>query len=118
MFLLLAHTRLDIFPVSRSLVLQCYQVTRLFPPEERFCLVPQARRAALSVHFNLSEGCSRRSGPERRRFFEISRGSVVEVDTAFDIALALGYCTPEALTELGKTIIKTFKILSGLISQS
>jgi four helix bundle protein len=45
-------------------------------------MVQQIRRATLSVHLNIAEGCSRKSPSERKRFFEISRGSLIEVDTA------------------------------------
>jgi len=116
MFLQLAHTRLDVFTVSKQFVLECYRITKNFPTEEKFALVQQIRRAALSVHLNIAEGCSRKSLPERKRFFEISRGSVIEIDTAFDIACSLNYCTETNLTALGEYLIKTFKILSGLIA--
>jgi len=48
--------------------------------------VQQVRRAALSVHLNIAEGCSRKSKSERRRYFEIARGSVIEIDAAIGIA--------------------------------
>lgn len=82
MFLQLAHTKLDIFQASKSLTLECYRITKLFPQEEKFAMVQQIRRAALSVHLNIAEGCSRKSATERKRFYEISRGSVIEIDTA------------------------------------
>jgi four helix bundle protein len=116
MFLHLAHTKLDIFEASKSLVLECYQVTKSFPLEEKYALVSQIRRAALSVHLNVAEGCSRKSLQERKRFFEISRGSVIEVDTALDVAVDLAYCTATDLNLLGEKLIKTFKILCGMIS--
>src|SRR5471030_1422376 len=97
MFLELAHTHLDIYLVSKEFILLCYKATRTFPQEEKFALTQQIRRAALSVHLNLSEGCSRRSMAERKRFFEIARGSVVEVDTAFDIVIELKYVKKEEI---------------------
>lgn len=115
MFLSLAHTKLDIFQASRSFVLECYKITKAFPAEERFTMVQQIRRAALSVHLNIAEGCSRKSSLERKRFFEISRGSVIEIDTALDIANELNYCSSEQLRPLGDKLILTFKQLSGLI---
>ena len=78
-------------------------------------MVQQIRRAALSTHLNIAEGCSRRSEAERKGFFEISRGSVIEVDTAFDIACELGYVAKEDLQLLGSHLISTFKQLCGLI---
>ena len=118
MFLDLKHTKLDIFPLSRKLVIECYKITNNFPAEEKFGMTSQIRRAALSVHLNIAEGCSRKSNAERCRFFEISRGSVVEVDTAFDIALELNYVTRERLNLLGEYILQVFKLLSGLMSNS
>lgn len=86
MFLQLAHTKTPVFEQSKKFILECYRITKDFPTEERFAMVQQIRRAALSVHLNIAEGCSRKSETERKRFFEISRGSVIEVDAAIDIA--------------------------------
>lgn len=116
MFLQLSHTKLDVFQVSRQLVLECYKITKNFPSEEKFALVQQIRRAALSVHLNIAEGCSRTSAVERKRFFEVSRGSVIEIDAALDIALSLTYCTETQLGNLGQLIIKVFKLLSGMMA--
>lgn len=79
-------------------------------------MVAQIRRAALSTHLNVAEGCSRKSVQERKRFFEISRGSVIEVDTALDVAVDLDYCTTTDLQLLGEKLVKTFKILCGMIN--
>jgi four helix bundle protein len=115
MFLQLAHTNTKLFHASKSFTLECYKLTKDSPSEERFAMVQQIRRAALSVHLNIAEGCSRKSEVERKRFFEISRGSVIEVDTAFDIATELNYKTEEQLRPLGEHLVSTFKQLSGLI---
>jgi len=116
MFLELSHTKLDIFKVSKSFVLNCYRETKTFPPEEKFGIVQQIRRAALSVHLNIAEGCSRRSATERKRFYEIARGSVIEVDAALDIAVELNYTTTERLYELGQFMIRCFQMISKMIS--
>lgn len=115
MFLELMHTKKDVFQTSRQFALECYRVTKDFPQEERFAMVQQIRRAALSAHLNIAEGCSRKSDAERKRFFEVSRGSVIEVDTALDIACELQYKTREELQALGTYLVSTFKQLSGLI---
>jgi four helix bundle protein len=115
MFLKLAHTKLDAFEASKSFVLECYKVTKTFPADEKFAMTSQIRRAALSTHLNVAEGCSRKSVSERKRFYEVARGSVIEVDTALDIALSLNYCHTDELTPLGEKLIKTFKILCGMI---
>lgn len=116
MFLESAHTKLDVFKISKALVLSCYKKTRPFPSEERFAMIQQIRRAALSVYLNVAEGCSRKSVAERKRFCEIARGSVIEVDTALDIAFKLGYITKERLTELGILMVRSFQLISKMIS--
>jgi four helix bundle protein len=86
-----------------------------FPSEERFAMVQQIRRAGLSTHLNIAEGSTRKSETERKRFYEVARGSVVEVDTAIDIACELNYKTIDQLQPLGIHIVSTFKQLCGLI---
>ena len=78
-------------------------------------MISQIRRAAVSVHLNLAEGCSRKSQKERNRYFEIARGSVIEIDSAIGIAHKLEYARLEELQPFGNSIIRTFKLLSGLI---
>ena len=115
MFLQLSHQKLGVYHVSQTLALECYKVTKLLPSDERFAMVQQLRRAALSTHLNIAEGCSRKSLPERRRFFEISRGSVIEIDACLDIAVKLKYLTLEDLTDFGTAIVRTFQMLSKMM---
>lgn len=86
MFLHLNHQKLDICQFSRPFVKECYKITKTFPPDERFILIAQIRRAALSVNLNIAEGASRKSALERKRFYEIARGSIIEIDAALDIS--------------------------------
>jgi four helix bundle protein len=115
MFLKLAHTKLDVFITGKSLVLSCYKISGLLPQDERFNMTQQLRRAALSIQLNIAEGSSRKSAIERRRYYEISRGSVIEVDPILDLAEELEYFKKEDLIETGDLIIQTFKMLSKMI---
>ena len=115
MFLELSHTKLDVFQVSKQFVLSCYKETKSFPAEEKFAMISQIRRAALSVHLNIAEGCSRKSLTERKRFYEIARSSVVEIDAALEIAADLGYTSKAKLKELGVLMVRTFQMISKMI---
>jgi four helix bundle protein len=115
MFLQLAHTKLNVYQFSQELALECYRVTKRFPSDEKFAMSSQIRRAALSVHLNIAEGNSRRSAKERYRYFEIARGSVIEVDSAIGIGHKIGYVPMGDIEALGELIIKTFKLLSGMM---
>lgn len=115
MFLQLNHQKLQIYSVSRQFVLECYRLTKSLPADEKFGMISQIRRAALSVHLNIAEGASRKSEAERKRYFEISRGSVVEIDAALDVANDLEYLAVIDTTKLAETMISCFKLLTGLI---
>ncbi|WP_460571474.1 four helix bundle protein [Flaviaesturariibacter terrae] len=115
MFLELDHQKLDIYKAARAFVHACYRLSKSFPPDERFAMCQQLRRAALSVHLNTAEGASRRTAPDRRRFYEIARGSVIEIDAILDIASDLGYCRKEELPELGRLLLRCFQMLTKLI---
>jgi four helix bundle protein len=116
MFLHLNHQKLDVYSLSRALVKECYFFTKSLPSDERFAMSQQIRRAALSVHLNIAEGASRKSKVERRRYFEVARGSVVEIDAALDIAYDLGYLAQDRFEELGKSMVRCFSMLSKLIN--
>ena len=74
------------------LVRQIYQLTRGFPAEEKFGLVSQMRRAAVSVPSNIAEGQARHSTGEFIQFVSHAEGSVAELETQLIIAVELGYC--------------------------
>ena len=115
MFLQLNHQRLDVFNAARSLTLECYRFTKLLPAEEKFNMIQQLRRASLSVYLNIAEGCSRKSAVERKRFFEISRGSIIEINAILDVATELNYCKKENRQSLGEYMQRTFSMLAKMI---
>ncbi len=82
-------------------------------------MASQIRRAAVSVHLNIAEGASRFSIAERKRFYEIARGSLIEIDAAFDIAEELGYFKTYSQQSLYEAMNDSFSLITGLIkSQS
>jgi four helix bundle protein len=73
------------------LVLQIYRLTKSFPPEERYGLTSQLRRAALSVPTNIAEGSKRHTNPEYARFLNIAEGSLAETEYLVMVSRDLGY---------------------------
>ncbi len=60
MFLKLNHQKLDIYNFSQAFVFECYKLSKYLPDNEKFGMISQIRRAALSVHLNIAEGASRK----------------------------------------------------------
>ncbi|MDQ1155260.1 four helix bundle protein [Brevundimonas sp. SORGH_AS_0993] len=94
-----------------------YADSRSWPSDERFGLISQVRRAAVSVPSNIAEGCARRSTPEFLRFLSIARGSLAEVETQLILAQRLAYIEEAALTRLLEAADEISRMLSGLISK-
>ena len=112
----LNHKKLTVWTKSIELVKQIYLLTVNFPTEEKYGLVSQLRRAAVSVPSNISEGASRKSKTERERFYEIARSSLVEIDTQIEISLDLEYLDGESIEELTQLANQVFAMLSAMIS--
>jgi four helix bundle protein len=115
MFIQLNHKTLDVYQAARELVKEVYTISLALPDEEKFNMKQQIRRAALSVKLNLSEGSSRKSEKERKRYFEIARGSVVEIDAALETAIDLDYYKVNELEKTGNLLNKCFAMLSKMI---
>ncbi len=108
----LNHKKLKIWEKGLILIKEIYVLTEYLPPEEKFGLTNQMRRAAVSILSNISEGASRSSQRERKRFYEISRSSLVELDTQMEILLTLGFATKERIREPSKILGEVFAMLS------
>ncbi len=118
MFIQLKHKSLSVYLTVRELAKEIYKVSMLLPAEEKFNMVPQIRKAALSVKLNLAEGSTRKSEVERKRYLEISRGSVVEIDAALETAFDLNYYKIEELKTAGELLNKCFAMLSNMIKSN
>src|SRR5579863_3025337 len=73
-------TELKVWQRSHALVLQVYRLTKSFPPDERYGLTSQLRRAVLSVSTNIAEGSKRQTNTEYARFLNIAEGSLAETE--------------------------------------
>lgn len=85
------HRRLEVWQDARNLVKRIYATSARFPKTERFGLVDQINRAAVSVPSNIAEGSSRETQADFIHFLVIARGSLSEIDTQLTLAEDLGY---------------------------
>ena len=101
---------------SIELVTEIYEITSVFPSEEKFGLVSQIRRAAVSIPSNIAEGNARRSSADYIQFLKIARGSGAEVETQIIISKNLGFMNDVKCEELTLKITEIMKMINGLIN--
>ncbi len=114
----LNHKKLDVWKLAVKLVSTIYQVTSNYPKEELFGLTNQTRRASTSISANIAEGSSRKSLVERKRFYEISRSSLVEVDNHIEVAIELGFLDEKTINKLDEKLNELFAKLSNFIEKA
>jgi four helix bundle protein len=93
------YKRLTVYQRSMELVVEAYALTQRIPEVERYGLISQIRRAAISVPLNLAEGWGRNTSAELARSADIARGSANEVDAALHVCTSLGYLTVDQAAE-------------------
>ena len=87
----LEHKKLEVWKTSMDFVVKVYNLFEVFPPEEKFGLVAQLRRAAVSIPSNIAEGCSRNNAKETMQYLYYSLGSLSEVETQLLLSERLGF---------------------------
>jgi four helix bundle protein len=114
--------KLDVWQLSKDLVLKIYKNTESFPEKKKFGMVSQMRRAALSVCSNLAEDAARNSGKDQANFYGIAYGSLLELLNQLLICVDLNWLLMQVLTDLRTDIEKiSFKInalLKAALQQS
>jgi four helix bundle protein len=91
---------LMVWEKAHLLVLDIYRHLPSFPKEERYGLVDQIRRAAVSIPANIAEGCGRGSDTNIARILQIAMGSASELDYELLLSKDLGFLSKENQVEL------------------
>jgi four helix bundle protein len=91
-----------------------YSLTRAFPSGEKFGLVSQMRRAALSIPSNIAEGQARRTTGEFIQFISHAEGSVAELSTQYHLAVELGFLSNETSAPARALLDDLRRMLNGL----
>ena len=111
-------TDLNTWKEAHKLALLVYKLTAAFPDSEKFSLVSQMRRAAISITSNIAEGFSRATYQDKSHFYIIAQGSNTELQSQILIAKDLGYISGESFKDVFEQSTVTQKLLSGLIKSS
>lgn len=106
------HKDLMVWQEAMQLAQQVYRLTAHFPADERFGLVSQMRRAAVSVPSNIAEGAGRQHTKELVQFLRMASGSLAELDTQAELAVSLGFLQEDM--NLGRRIERVSALVLAL----
>jgi four helix bundle protein len=109
------YKELEVWQRAMLLAERAYHETKAFPTEERFGLISQTRRAAVSVAANIAEGWGRGTTANYIRFLIIARGSLMELETHLILANRLSMLPQSALIELQEQVERVGMMLNRLI---
>jgi four helix bundle protein len=109
------YRQLSVWKRAHSLALAVYRSTQSFPNSERYGLIAQLRRSAISIVSNIAEGSGRQSDGDQVRFLRISRGSTSELECQLLLSRDLGLLKPGAWLILDSDCREVARMLSGLI---
>ncbi|MEO7445703.1 MAG: four helix bundle protein [Ferruginibacter sp.] len=104
---------LKIWQRSMDLVVEVYRLSLQFPAEEKYGLVAQLRRAAVSIPSNISEGAGRSSNKEFKHFLEYAMGSCNELQTQIELAKRFEYLQPDIGGKIIDEALQLYKMILG-----
>lgn len=90
--------KLEVWQLSRRMVVSIYQLTSSYPAEEKYGMISQMRRAAVSVCSNIAEGSSRKTAKDQAAFYNTSYSSLMELLNQLIISLDLGWISGEMVS--------------------
>ena len=105
------YRELKIWQRSMDFVVKVYEVSSLFPKEEKYGLTSQLRSCAVSVPSNISEGAGRGTNKQFRIFMEYSMGSINEAQTQIELAFRVEYLNKEGYDFLIDEALQIYKMI-------
>ncbi len=108
---------LIVWQKAMNLVTLLYKITMQFPVDEKFGLISQIKRSAVSIPSNIAEGYGRNYRKDYSRFLQIARGSLFENQTQVEIAVNLSFIKTEDLKEVQELSLEVEKMLNSLIKK-
>ena len=109
------YKELNVWQKSIDLTEKIYKLSDCLPPSEKFGLISQMRRAAISIPSNIAEAYGRKSSKERKQFLSTAIGSSRELETQLILVRKLKLAKPEEISPADSTVVDILKMLNGLV---
>lgn len=112
--MLSSYRELDTWQIAMELVEFVYKLTRQFPETEKYGLISQMQRAAVSIPANIAEGYGRSHRGDYLHHLSIARGSLAELETHITLAVRLGITSRESAIPSWELAQRTGQMLEKL----
>ncbi len=112
-----SYRDLIIWQKSVKIVTDIYELMKELPQEETFGLISQIKRSAISIPSNIAEGFGREHTKDFIRFLQISRGSLYELQTQFEICTNLSFLKPGDCEDLSMKFLEIEKMINSFIKK-
>jgi four helix bundle protein len=109
------YKKLNVWKESIELITEVYKTTSNFPSTEKFGLISQINRCAVSIASNIAEGAGRNTDGEFRQFLGTAKGSSYELETQLIVSNNLGYISIAELNGLIEKLEYVQKMIHNLI---
>lgn len=110
-----SFTELGAWQVAHSLRISILKEIKKFPDEYKYGLSGQLQRTAISVGSNIAEGFGRRTIKDKRRFYDIARGSLTELQDQLIVSKDMGLVSSETFKKLALKSVSAHRLIFGLI---
>jgi four helix bundle protein len=110
------YKKLEAWIVSMETINEIYNLTKFYPREEKYGLISQTNKAAVSIACNIAEGMGRNYKKDTIQFLHVSRGSAYEVETLLSVAKMVRIIDEQAYNRLNNKLERNIQILNGLIN--
>ena len=109
------YQELKIWQQGIEIVKEVFKLSEILPKSEKYGIVSQMTRAAVSIPANISEGSSRNSDKDYARFLQIALGSAFELQTYFVLIKELGWNNSKTMEELNLLLEGEIKMIYGFL---
>ena len=113
-----SFTQLRTWQEARKFAVEIYKITEDLPAHERFGLVSQMHRAAVSVAANIAEGFSRNTANDKIRFYAMALGSLTEILSHAFIARDIGFLSATKLEYIDRQMTELHKMINGMMKSA
>lgn len=110
-----SYKDLIVWQRAMDLVVAVYQLTKSFPADERYGLVSQMNRAAVSIVSNIAEGRHRGSRKDFRQFLIVAYASAAELETQIEVSKRLSFSAEEAYTQVDSLLNEVLRMLNTMV---